>query len=97
MKLPRLSGKERVILELLTRNGEMYGLEMVKSVPRKIKRGTIYVTLGRMREKGFVTSRAVKKPDMAGLPRQVFSPTGYGARVLRAWDAAESAAAKVLA
>lgn len=97
MRLPRLSEKERVILELLTRKGEMYGLEMVKAAPRKLKRGTVYVTLGRMREKGFVESRSVRKPQMAGLPRQVFRTTGHGASVLRAWQVAETAAARVLA
>ena len=56
-RVPTLSGKERVVLELLTRDGELYGLQMVAASKRRLKRGTIYVTLGRMETKGYVTSR----------------------------------------
>jgi DNA-binding PadR family transcriptional regulator len=52
MDIPRLSGKEFAILNLLVTNGEMYGLEMVRALPSTLKRGTIYVTLSRMEEKG---------------------------------------------
>ena len=53
---PRLSPKEALILDLL-RGGEMYGLELVTSSDGALKRGTVYVTLGRMEEKGLIVSR----------------------------------------
>ena len=59
-KRPRiltLSAKESLILELLTEHDELYGLQLVASSKRKLKRGTVYVTLGRMEEKGYITSR----------------------------------------
>ena len=85
---PRLSPKEALILDLL-RSGEMYGLELVTSSDGALKRGTVYVTLGRMEEKGFITSRLEAAPaDAGGLPRRLYEPTALGRRVLAAWTAA---------
>jgi PadR family transcriptional regulator PadR len=51
-----------------------------------LKRGTVYVTLGRMEEKGFITSRQEDAPPAAGgLPRRVYEPTPLGRQVCRAW------------
>jgi DNA-binding PadR family transcriptional regulator len=88
MNMPRLSGKERVILTLLISNGEMYGLAMVHQ-SEALKRGTVYVTLSRMEDKGFVKSRDVVGPD-PGPARRMYTVTGLGKRVLAfadAWDA----------
>ncbi len=82
----RLSRKERVILEFLINRGEMYGLEMVKTAPHELKRGTVYVTLGRMADKGYVDSRQVKEPGDPGLPKRLFRATGYGQRVFHALE-----------
>jgi DNA-binding PadR family transcriptional regulator len=82
----RLSDKERVILELLT-DGEQYGLQLVAASKGRLKRGTIYVTLGRMETKGYVTSRTEDAPDGAGgLPRRLYEATPHGLRVLKAWS-----------
>jgi len=81
-----LSPKESVILELLVRDDEMYGLQLVAASKRRLKRGTVYVTLGRMEEKGYITSRLEEPPaDIGGLPRRVYAPTSLGRRVLSAW------------
>lgn len=85
--LPHLSPLQYEILNLL-RSGEMYGLEMVKS-SKLLKRGTVYVTLDRMTDKGFVTSRAESNPSEPGMPRRLYSVTALGRRVLAARDAAE--------
>ncbi len=74
---PRLSRKERLILDLLIDQGEMYGLEMVKTAPHDLKRGTVYVTFGRMADKGYVDSRQVKEPGDPGLPKRLFRATGH--------------------
>jgi len=47
--------------------------------------GTLYVTLGRMVEKGFLTSRLEEVGTGAGPPRRMYRATGYGSRVLKAW------------
>jgi DNA-binding PadR family transcriptional regulator len=92
MKRPKmltLSEKERLILELLVSKGEMYGLQLVTSSRRKLKRGTVYVTLGRMEEKGYIASRLNDEPPAAGgLPRRLYEATPLGRKVLKAWSAA---------
>jgi len=47
-----VSPKERLVLELL-RHQELYGLQFVAASRGRLKRGTVYVTLGRMEEKGY--------------------------------------------
>ena len=65
----------------------MYGLALVQESRGALKRGTVYVTLGRMEEKGYVESR-LEAPSAGaiGLPRRLYRPTGLGLRVLDAWD-----------
>jgi PadR family transcriptional regulator, regulatory protein PadR len=91
--VPRLSVTEALILELL-RGNEMYGLQLVQASGGTLKRGTVYVTLGRMQEKGFVESRPeVRRAGVSGLPRRLYRPTGLGLRVLDAWDLLRKAVA----
>ena len=64
----------------------MYGLELVAASRGGLKRGTVYVTLGRMEKKGYITSEQEAAPAPAGgLPRRVYQPTALGRRVFRAW------------
>ena len=44
---PTLSAKEHLVLELLVANGPSYGLQLVSGSRGQLKRGTVYVTLGR--------------------------------------------------
>jgi PadR family transcriptional regulator, regulatory protein PadR len=84
--LPSVSATESLVLELLC-DGERYGLELVESSGRRLKRGTVYVTLGRMERKGFVTSRQEAQPAGAiGLPRRLYTATAYGLKVLEAYQ-----------
>ena len=96
-QLPRLSSVETTILNLLVDRGEMYGLEIVESSGGVVKRGTVYVTLGRMADKGLVASRAVKLEHERGLPRRLFTVTGLGARVYSATQAANALMIEALA
>ncbi len=84
---PALSAKEAVILGLLLEGGEMYGLELVERAGGELKRGTVYVTLGRMEDKGYLASREAKPAvPTAGLPRRLYRPTALGKQALRAWQ-----------
>ena len=74
----QLPNSERVILQLLTAKGPCYGLELVDSSRGALKRGGVYVTLGRMEEKGLVTSA----PGESG--RRLYRPTALGERALAA-------------
>ena len=87
--MPTLPAKEALIIELLSAGGrgEMYGLELVAASKRRLKRGTVYVTLGRMEEKGLVTSRLEEAPPEAGgLPRRIYTATALGRRLHEAWS-----------
>ena len=81
-----ISRKEALILDLLLTRKEQYGLELVAASKGALKRGTVYVTLGRMEAKGLITSRLDESPrPRGGLPRRLYSPTAAGKRVLQAW------------
>lgn len=78
-RLPSLSAKEALILDLLGRSKEMYGLELVAASGGGLKRGTVYVTLRRMEQKKLIASRLEdESPPSGGLPRRLYLATAYG-------------------
>jgi DNA-binding PadR family transcriptional regulator len=80
----KLTGTEAQILELLAESEELYGLEMIAK-SRSLKRGTIYVILDRLEDKGLVSSREMAPPaGSRGPSRRMYRLTGMGARVLEA-------------
>jgi len=84
--LPRLSVIQALILDLLAEKGEMYGLELVEASQERVKRGTVYVTLARMEQKGYVRSlQEARAPGSIGLPRRMYRATPLGMRVREAW------------
>lgn len=93
-QLPSLSRKEQLVLSLLLSEGlrEMFGLEMVEASGGDLKRGTIYVTLQRMEEKGFIESRLEPRTEPEiGIPRRLYKATGHGQRVFQAYQLAQQA------
>jgi DNA-binding PadR family transcriptional regulator len=84
--VPTLPPKEALILELLVRENGLYGLQLVAASKRRLKRGTVYVTLGRMERKGLVVSRLEDPPaDVGGMPRRIYEATSLGRSVLDLW------------
>lgn len=82
-----VSRKELLVLELLVGKKELYGLQLVAASRGRLKRGTVYVTLGRMEDKGYITSRLEQPPPSAGgLPRRIYEATPLGRRMLTAWS-----------
>ena len=80
-----VSPKELLVLELL-RHQELYGLQPVAASRGRLKRGTVYVTLGRMEEKGYITSTLDAPPSgTGGLPRRIYAVTALGRRMFMAW------------
>lgn len=83
---PTLPAKQRLILELLVSQGAMFGLQLVEASDGQLKRGTVYVTLGLLEQKGYVEStQEPPHPGAIGLPRRIYRPTALGKRALRAW------------
>lgn len=80
---PKLTAKEARVLGLLINGGEKYGLELVRESEGELKRGTIYVLLDRMGDKGYVESRQETNPTLSGMPRRLYKPTGLGAKAYR--------------
>lgn len=79
--LPSMSPTESQVMELL-RSRERYGLELVEASGGALKRGSVYVILARMEEKGFVDSRQEERADGAGGPaRRLYRATPYGRKV----------------
>jgi len=84
-RLPLLSGKEALILEMLAAAPDSYGLQLVEASDGRLKRGTVYVTLGRMEDKGYVSARPeTPRPEAIGLPRRRYRATALGRRLLEA-------------
>ena len=84
--LPSISPTESLILELLQVR-ERYGLELVDASAGRLKRGSVYVLLGRMEKKGFVQSRQEpREPGAVGLPRRIYQATKYGLKVHAAYQ-----------
>lgn len=75
MRLPRT---ERLILSLLSTDGASYGLQLVEASRGRLKRGGIYVTLGKMEEKGLVSS------SLQTDGRRIYELKGLGHRALAA-------------
>ena len=90
-ELPRVSPTERLILELLGEDGPQYGLALVGLSGGRLKRGTVYVTLGRMEQKGLVESGLEERdPSLPGLPRRFYRPSRTGLAILRAAELAQA-------
>lgn len=82
---PFATATELLVLGLLREEPRgIYGLELVKISNGKLARGTVYVLLGRLEEKGFVRSSVKERPTHPGLPRPQYTLTALGMRVLAA-------------
>jgi DNA-binding PadR family transcriptional regulator len=84
----RLTAKEREILKLLIEQGaEMYGLQMVACSRGRLSRGSVYVLLDRLEERGLVRSRLEERGSgVSGIARRLYLPTGHGRRVFHLWE-----------
>lgn len=76
-----VSSLEALILDLLCARERAYGLELVAASDGRLKRGSIYVTLGRMEQKGLVSSSLDERPG-DGPPRRIYVATTLGLRAL---------------
>jgi DNA-binding PadR family transcriptional regulator len=84
-EIPRLSETEFLIMSLLTEAGkDTYGLELVQKSDGKLKKGSVYVLLGRLEDKGFVEGRF--EVEGSAIPRKLYKATGQGRKVFQAWQ-----------
>ncbi len=98
--VPTLSRSEALILNiLLTRAAETSGRDLLDLGRGQIKKGSVYVQLGRMEDKGLVASR---REDTASaptvIPRRFYLVTELGRQALAALgDLAKPASARNMA
>jgi PadR family transcriptional regulator, regulatory protein PadR len=84
------TNREAVILDILI-NGERAGRdirnEYESRTNMKMPLGSLYTTLTRMEDSGFVNSHTGDtNPERRGYPRKFFTITGTGERSLRAYQ-----------
>ena len=74
------------ILRLLASEPEgLYGLQLVELSENRVKRGSVYVYLGRLKGSKLVIAKSEPAPEgYGGLPRPIYKITGLGQRVLDA-------------
>ncbi|MBL4623155.1 MAG: helix-turn-helix transcriptional regulator [Immundisolibacteraceae bacterium] len=86
MDIPTLSKKEEYILDFLRDGNKSYALEMVKNSEGLLKKGTIYVVLYDLEDRGYIKSELENKnPNSIGPARRMYKIDGLGEKVLEAW------------
>src|SRR5260221_12891945 len=88
--LHALTPTEQLILETLIASPKpMFGQKLVVASKGRIKRGTVYSTLYQLETRGYASSEVEKLivPE-AGRPHRLYRVTELGARVVRAYEAA---------
>jgi len=74
------------ILSALIALGESHALKLLRH-DDQIKRGSVYVTLTRLKKKGFVKTRLQENPHQSGPPRPLYTITGEGQKAIDAYKA----------
>jgi DNA-binding PadR family transcriptional regulator len=76
-----MSRTESLVMTHL-RGRERYGLELVDLSGGALKKGSVYVILARMEEKGFIESHQEERaPGTSGMPRRLYRATPFGRKV----------------
>jgi DNA-binding PadR family transcriptional regulator len=84
-ELPKLSEKEFLIMNLLVGSRDrLYGLELVTKSDGALKRGTIYTSLNRLEDKGYIESKRDESTATGLQPRRTYKATGTGVKVFNA-------------
>lgn len=80
-----MTNKERELAFLLGRLGPSTGWALAEASDGRIKRGTVYVVLGRMVAKGLLESEVGDRPaGQSGPPRRIYRLTAFASRLLEA-------------
>lgn len=77
--------EQLILFSVLLLDGEAYGVAIREAIEertgRLVSSGALYTALGRLEERGLVTSR-VGKPDGPGRPRKYYTLDTTGAQAL---------------
>jgi PadR family transcriptional regulator, regulatory protein PadR len=64
-------------------NGSAVRSDIEQRIGRKASRGSVYVTLDRLEEKGLLSSRLVEAPTVRGGARRLFRATPSGVKAVK--------------
>ena len=83
--------EHKVLMAVLGLRGDAYGMrirrELRESSGRDVSIGSVYATLDRLEDKGWVKSwEGDPTPERGGRAKKFFEVTGSGERVLREFD-----------
>lgn len=95
----KVSATESLILEQLDTAAEhewLFGMQMVRESNGALKRGSIYVLLGRLEARCLVQSWAKDPEDSHLPPKRYYKITDHGRRLYRAWKAGQAAMAAAM-
>lgn len=74
-----------MVLGLVVKLGNVNGWALLDASDGKLTRGTIYVILKRIEDKGLVTSTTVKREKPGGISLRYYRPTPAGDNVYIWW------------
>lgn len=96
--------EQMLLLAVMRLRKEAYGVGLMQELEsragRRVSRGSVYVTLDRMEDKGWITSEiSASRPERGGRPRRIVRVTPAGVDALRKsreallslWDGLEQA------
>ena len=96
--------EQMLLLAVMRLEKQAYGVRLMEELEsragRNVSRGSVYVTLDRMEDKGWISSElSASRPERGGRPRRIVQVTPEGLAVLRKsrtallelWDGLEEA------
>jgi PadR family transcriptional regulator PadR len=80
--------EQMLLLAVLRLENDAYGARLMEeletTIGRRVSRGSVYVTLDRLEDKGWLTSEmSGARPERGGRPRRIVSVTPEGLEQLR--------------
>lgn len=80
--------EQMLLLAVMRLEDEAYGVRLMQELEdragRSVSRGSVYITLDRMEEKGWISSEmSESRPERGGRPRRIVRVTPAGLAVLR--------------
>jgi DNA-binding PadR family transcriptional regulator len=64
-------------------NGSAVRTDIEQRIGRQVSRGSVYVTLDRLEEKGLLSSRLIDAPTVRGGTKRLFRATAAGVKAVR--------------
>jgi DNA-binding PadR family transcriptional regulator len=64
-------------------NGSAVRTDLERRIGRRVSRGSVYVTLDRLEEKGLLSSRLVAAPTVRGGTKRLFLVTAAGVKAVK--------------